>query len=125
MKINCFEEIIAWQKAKEQTILLYRIFRQSKDYAFRDQILRASLSIMNNIAEGFERKSNKEFRHFLFIAKASCGEVRSMLILAKDLTIIPEKEETELYSLCVEISKTIAGLIKALDIEQSPQKHTI
>ena len=85
MAIERFEDIIAWQKAKELTIQIYKIFGESKDFAFRDQIQRASVSVMNNIAEGFERKSNNEFRHFLYIAKGSCGEVRSMLILSDEL----------------------------------------
>ncbi len=88
MRIGRFEDVIAWQKAKELTIQIYKLFEQSKDFGFKDQIQRASVSIMNNIAEGFERKSNNEFRQFLFVAKGSCGEVRSMLILAKDLKCI-------------------------------------
>ena len=85
MAIERFEDIIAWQKAKELTIQIYKIFGESKDFAFRDQIQPASVSVMNNIAGGFERKSNNEFRHFLYIAKGSCGEVRSMLILSDEL----------------------------------------
>ena len=65
MKIERFEDIIAWQKAKQLTILIYKDFGNSKDFGFKDQIQRASVSIMNNIAEGFERRSNKEFRQFL------------------------------------------------------------
>lgn len=65
MNIEKFEDIISWQKAKELTLLIYKIFSNNKDYSFRDQIQRASVSINNNIAEGFERKSNSELRHFL------------------------------------------------------------
>lgn len=79
------EDIIAWQKSKELTIQIYSLFEGSKDFGFKDQIERASVSVMNNIAEGFERKGNKEFMHFLYIAKGSCGEVRSMLIVANEL----------------------------------------
>ena len=79
MKFERFEDIQAWQKAKLLSVRIYNVFESSKDYSFKDQIQRASVSIMNNIAEGFERKSNNEFKHFLFIAKGSCGEVRSML----------------------------------------------
>jgi four helix bundle protein len=85
MKFDRFEDIIAWQKAKELTIQVYQLFENSKDFGFKDQIQRASVSIMNNIAEGFERKTNNEFKQFLFIAKGSCGEVRSMLYLAKEM----------------------------------------
>jgi len=69
MKIGRFEGIIAWQKAKELTIQIYRMFEEHKDYGFKDQIRRAAVSIMNNIAEDFERKGNKELSHFLYIAK--------------------------------------------------------
>ena len=84
MTINKFEELIAWQRSKNLCISVYKEFSISKDFGFNNQIQRASVSIMNNIAEGFERRSNKEFRHFLYIAKGSCGEVRSMLHLAKE-----------------------------------------
>lgn len=75
MKIEKFEDILAWQKAKLLSLSIYKIFNTNKDYSFRDQIQRASVSILNNIAEGFERRSNKELTHFLFIAKGSCREV--------------------------------------------------
>ena len=85
MLIEKFEDIISWQKAKEMTKIIYAELSSCKDFGFRNQIERASVSIMNNIAEGFERKSNKEFKQFLFIAKGSCGEVCSMLCLGKEL----------------------------------------
>jgi len=69
---------------------------------------------MNNIAEGFERRTNNEFRHFLFIAKGSCGEVRSMLYLAKELDKISENDFSKLFSLTEETSKILSGLIKTL-----------
>ena len=114
MKIEKFEDIIAWQKAKEMTILIYRDFSESKDFSFRDQLQRASVSVMNNIAEGFERRTNNEFRQFLFIAKGSCGEVRSMLYLVKELNKISENSFKKLFALSEEISKILSGLIKTL-----------
>lgn len=114
MRIERFEDIIAWQKAKELVVGIYAAFSESKDFGFRDQIQRAGVSIMNNIAEGFERKSNNEFRHFLYIAKGSCGEVRSMLYLAKELNKISENDFEKHIKLCEEISKLISGLIKTL-----------
>ena len=114
MKIEKFEDIVVWQKTRDLTLILYRIFKSSRDFSFRDQILRASISIMNNIAEGFERNTNKEFKQFLFIAKGSSGEVRSMIILALDLQYIKRQEYTSLYSLSIEISKMLSGFIKTL-----------
>ncbi len=114
MRIERFEDILAWQKAKLLTVGIYKIFENSKDFGFRDQIQRASVSVMNNIAEGFERKSNKEFRFFLFVAKGSCGEVRSMLILAQELNKINKDQAQPLQVLAEEISRMISGLLKTL-----------
>lgn len=114
MRIDRFEDIVAWQKAKHLTIQVYRLLEDSKDYGFRDQIRRASVSIMNNIAEGFERKGNKEFSYFLYIAKGSCGEIRSMLILAIELNKIDKDAADSLKDLAEEISRMLSGLIKSL-----------
>lgn len=113
---NQFEDIIIWQKAKALTLDLYRIFARSRDFGFRDQIQRASVSIMNNVAEGYERKGSKEFYHFLSIAKGSSGEVRSMISLARDLEYIQEKQYQELTERALELSRMIAGLMKKLNL---------
>jgi len=115
MKIVKFEDIIAWQKARELTIAVYRTFRETKDFGFKNQIERASVSIMNNIAEGFDRQTNKEFKQFLYIAKGSCAEVRSMLYLAKDLEKIDIDNFNKLYNLSEEISKLLFGFIKSIE----------
>ncbi|MFN6038185.1 MAG: four helix bundle protein [Bacteroidota bacterium] len=114
MRIERFEDIRAWQKAKDLSVAIYRLFEHSKDFGFKDQIQRASVSVMNNIAEGFERKGNKEFSYFLYVAKGSCGEVRSMIILAKDLGKINDSDFDSLFKQTEEISKMIAGFIKTL-----------
>mgnify|MGYP001611155426 CR=1 FL=1 len=114
MNIQRFEEIIAWQKSKALTIAIYRTFQSSKDFGFRDQIQRASVSIMNNIAEGFERKGDKEFKNFLFIAKGSCGEVRSMIHLASELKYISTESRDVLLQAAEEISRMLSGFIKTL-----------
>ena len=81
--VKTFEDLRIWQEARGLVKEIYSIFGVSrpaeKDYSFRDQVQRASVSIMNNIAEGFERNSDAEFARFLIIAKGSCGEVRSLL----------------------------------------------
>lgn len=112
--IKSFEDIIAWQKSKDLAIAIYKAFHDCKDYSFKDQIQRAALSTMNNVAEGYERNGNKEFRNFLYIAKGSCAEVRSMLSLALELQYIPKSEYQKLNVLSVDISKLLSGFIKKL-----------
>lgn len=114
MKIEKFEDIIAWQRAQELSVLIYKAFMNSRDFGFRDQMQRASVSIMNNIAEGFERGTDKEFRYFLFIAKGSCAEVRSMLYLALNIKYINKEQHENYYGLTVEISRLLSGFIKTL-----------
>ncbi len=114
MGIKSFEDILSWQEAKELTIMIYNKFQNIKDKIFYDQIYRASLSVMNNIAEGFERGTEKDFIKFLYIARSSCAEVRSMLYLAKDLRYLTEEEYKEFITKSIEISKLLYGLIKKM-----------
>lgn len=117
-KLKSFEEIIAWQKARELNAEIYKITNESssfaKDYGLRDQMRRASISISSNIAEGFERETPKEFIRFLFIAKASAGEFRSQLYLALDLGYVSEIEFNSLNLKVNDISKLLSGFIKYL-----------
>jgi four helix bundle protein len=83
--INHFSDLKIWISAKSIYLQIFKMFDSYKDYFFRSQILRATLSISNNIAEGFGRRSKKEFIQFLMISKGSCNEVESMLLIAKDL----------------------------------------
>ncbi len=114
MKFNSFEEILAYQKSEQLALKIYTLLRDCNDFGFKNQIQRAVVSISNNIAEGFERKGNKEFRQFLFIAKGSCGEVRSMLRLSLKLNYVSEGNFNVLHNLSVEVSKMLSGLIKKL-----------
>jgi four helix bundle protein len=114
MKFYRFEDMIVWQKGQELSALGYKILVNSKDYTFKNQFLGACISITNNIAEGFERKSNKEFKQFLFISKGSAGEVRSMLYLAKQLDYMDESCFNEMMNMCLSISKMLSALIKTL-----------
>ena len=116
--IKRFEDISAWQKAIELSKEIYaitKIGRFSKDYELKGQILKASGSIMDNIAEGFERGGKGEFIQFLGIAKGSCGEVRSQLYRALDREYIDKEKFNELYNFSDEISKMIKGLITYLN----------
>ncbi|AKM83935.1 TPA: four helix bundle protein [Candidatus Campbellbacteria bacterium] len=114
MKIERFEDIISWQKAEKLTLDIYNIFRNINDFGFKNQIQRSSVSIMNNIAEGFERKGNNELKYFLFVAKGSCAETRSMLHLSLQLKYLKEDQYKKLNELSIEISKLLSGLIKTL-----------
>ncbi|MBI2607917.1 MAG: four helix bundle protein [Candidatus Doudnabacteria bacterium] len=114
MVIEKFEDIISWQKSRDLAIYVYQVFKDNRDFSFRDQIRSAVVSMSNNIAEGFERKGNKEFRKFLYIAKGSCAEVRSMAYIALELGYITKDQFEHIYRATVEISKLISGLIKTL-----------
>ena len=118
MNFKSFEEIESWKKARIFNKLIYSITQQenfSKDFDLIRQIRRASVSISSNIAEGFERNTDKEFVYFLYVAKASAGEVRSQLYLANDLNYINNDDFNQLKDNVVEISKLISGLIKYLN----------
>jgi four helix bundle protein len=115
--INTFEDIHAWQKARELNRIVYQISSTnsfSKDFGLRDQIRRASVSILSNIAEGYERNGNKEFLYFLSIAKGSAGEVRAQLYVALDLNYITKTEFDTLNQLATDTSKLISGFINYL-----------
>ena len=114
MRIERFEELNTWIKAQELAVFIYKKFITIKDYSFRDQIIRASISVSNNIAEGFDRGSNKEFIRFLFISRGSNSEVKSMLYLAKTLELIDENYFETGISLCEESGKLINGFISYL-----------
>lgn len=106
-----------WQLAKQITINIYKISNQgalSKDFAFRNQICRAALSISSNIAEGFERGSPKEFIQFLHIARGSAGEVRSQLIIANELGYLPKNKYPELKDSLENILRQTTALIQSL-----------
>lgn len=116
-KFNSFEEIIAWQKARELNIEIYKITNEhvfARDYGLRDQIRRSIISVSSNIAEGFERETANEFKRFLYISKASIGELRSQLYLSLDLNYISKEKFEELYKNATDISKMLSGLIKYL-----------
>lgn len=117
MKLERFEDLDAWKVARELANRVYAMGRESgmsKDYGFKDQLQRAAVSVMNNVAEGYERGSNKDFAKFLFIARASAGEVRSMLYLALGQKYISNEQFNEGYELCVREAQLCWGIIKHL-----------
>lgn len=113
--IERFEDLISWQKARKLTTLVYSSFSSLKDFGFRDQITRASVSIMNNIAEGFGRYSTKDSVRFLVIAKGSLLEVKSMTYLASDLGYAPDSTLDIIQDLITEISKILQKQISSLN----------
>jgi four helix bundle protein len=116
-KIERFEDLISWQKARELNRLVYKISANgtfAKDFGLRDQIRRASISIMSNIAEGFERGGDKEFAQFLSNAKGSCGEVRCQLYAALDEKYLSEAEFKQLSERSMEVSRLISGFMTYL-----------
>lgn len=114
MATQSFKDLIVWQRAKVLYIEINRNFRETKDYSFRDQILRAALSVPNNIAEGYARRSDKALKNFLFIAKGSVAEVESMILIAPDLGYISTDKQAELLAIAEEVSKLLMGFIKKL-----------
>jgi four helix bundle protein len=116
-KIGRFEDIESWKLAREVTRLVYEISTKgafSKDFVLCNQIRRASISVLSNIAEGFERGGNKEFVNFLGIAKGSCGEVRCQLYVALDQSYIDQNQFDFIYEKLLETSRLISGLMKYL-----------
>ncbi len=113
MAIERFEDLIAWQKARTLTKAVYVATTQqafAKDYGLCGQIQRASVSIMSNIAEGFEHGTNAEFLRFLVMARASCAEVRSQLYVAFDIGYIEAAEFKQLHDQSQEVARLIGGL---------------
>lgn len=115
--VERFEELRIWQMARElcQEVYLHTETQPWKtDTRFVQQIRAAAGSVMDNIAEGFERDGNKEFIQFLYVAKGSCGEVRSQIIRASDTNFLNHTDAKRLYNVCLELSSAIAALIKSL-----------
>jgi four helix bundle protein len=110
-----FEDLEVWQESRRLVFDLYQALQHSRDYGFRDQIQRAVISIMNNIAEGFERGSDADFARFVKIAKASCGEVRSMLYVAQDLDYFDSRRAEEFRKTTLKISSQLGSLLKYLN----------
>lgn len=116
-KIERFEDILSWKMAREVTNQIYALSSVgefSRDYALKDQIRRSSISVMSNIAEGFEREGNKEFISFLSIAKASCAEARSQLYVALDQKYIDQDQFDSAYKKLDETGRLIGGFMAYL-----------
>ncbi len=126
MAIETYEDMEVWQSARALVKSIYAVTGHStfaKDFVLRDQVRRAAISVMSNIAEGFERSSNKEFVQFLHVSKGSSAEVRSQLYVAYDLNYVDEHAFKELNNTLISISRQLSAFIKYLD-QHSQMKRT-
>lgn len=116
-KVKKFEDVIAWQKVRELVKMVYEMTREgdfTRDFSLKDQIRRAAVSVMSNIAEGFSRQTDKEFVQFLYIARGSISEIQSQLYVAFDLGYVEVQEFNKAYELSSEIARLLTGLIRYL-----------
>lgn len=117
-RVERFEDLIAWQKSRALTKEIYLLTDRGKferDLGLRDQIRKASVSVMSNIAEGFERSARAQFHQFLVIAKASCAEVRSQLYVALDARYLSEQEFQKVLHQASEVARIIGGLRSSVE----------
>jgi len=112
--MEAFENLDVWRRGSSLAVDVYKILKSSKDYGFKDQVFRSALSVLSNIAEGYERGSRKEFIRFLNIAKGSCGELRTQLYIGIETGILDEKAAHSCVNEAVELSKMLQGLIGKL-----------
>jgi len=134
-KVRYFEDLVAYQKARTLANEVYALTRRAafaKDPSLADQVRRAAVSVLSNVAEGFERGSNTEFVQFLYIAKGSCGEVRAQPSIAFDQGYMPDAEHRKLSDLCRLVSGMLSGLIDYLkgaryrgDKFRQPESETV
>ena len=127
MKVSRFEDLDCWQQARELTRSIYRLTANGKfarDYGLSDQMRRASVSIMANIAEGFSRKGDKEFAQFLFVAKSSAAELQSHGYVALDQGYIHEADFKGLYETLDHVSRMLSNLIKRLYTRPTQQTQS-
>ena len=116
-KVEKFEDLVVWQKARKLVRSVYGLTADQRfrhDYNLRDQLRRATVSVLANIAEGFERGSQKEFGRFLSIARGSCAEVKAVAYVALDQNYVTEPQFDSLYAQCSEIGRLLNGLKRSL-----------
>ena len=122
-RVRKFEDLAIFQSTRQLCKEVYTITQEGefqKDIRFVQQIHAAAGSIMDNIAEGYERDGNKEFINFLYIAKGSCGEVRSQIIRASDVSFIDQETAKKLYNDCISLNRAISAFIKSLKQSNLP-----
>jgi four helix bundle protein len=118
-RIEGFEDLIVWQLAIDLAASVYAAFQTSRDFALRDQVQRAAVSISSNIAEGYERDSNADFIRFLYYAKGSCGEVRSQLYLAHRVKALTDQTASAMIEQARLLSRKLGAYIKVRETKFS------
>lgn len=127
-KVERFEDLIAWQKARILTRAIDQVTRQGgfiKDFGLSGQMQRAAVSIRSNIAEGFERGRRSKFHQFLSIAKASCAELRSQLYIALDVGYLDQSKFNQLLTQAEEVARIIGGLRTSIERQRDEQKQKL
>ncbi len=114
MAYQSYENLQVWETSVDLSIRIYEVMRECRDYGFKDQICRSAVSIPSNIAEGMERHSTKETIHFLHIAKGSCAELRTQLLIAFKIEYLDASDFESLKHIAESISRMLHGLIKSL-----------
>lgn len=112
-KFQSFEDLLVWKEAMRLCLEVYLLFEECRDFGFKDQIQRSAVSVPSNIAEGYERQTDKEFIQFLFIVKGSCAELRTQLYLAAELKLIEKEISKEYIDKAKKVSSMLQNLIKA------------
>jgi four helix bundle protein len=126
--IERFEELVAWQKARLLTAEIYKATSTGefgKDFGLKNQIQRAAVSVMSNVAEGFERARPAEFHQFLSMAKASCAELRSQLYVAFDVGYLDKDQFETLMALALEVARIVGGLRSAVERNRDSQRASL
>lgn len=118
LKVKTFEDLYCWQKARTLVKIIYQLTKSFSDFSLKDQVRRAAVSVLSNIAEGFERGNKDELLYFLYIAKASCGEVRAQLYVALDQGFINKQEFREAFNLAKQTSGVIYKFIESIKVSK-------
>ncbi len=118
MKIEKFEDLIAWQKAKELTTKLYTVSKNCKEYWLKDMIIKTSIVIMNQIAEGFEKRNNKDIKVAFIEAKWWTSQIRSMLYMLLEVWCITQEEFKTLYDITWHITKMLMAFVKSINANE-------
>jgi four helix bundle protein len=124
MAFQSFEDLEVWQRGCRLTVDVFKTFAACRNFTMQDQVQRAALSVPSNVAEGYERNSNKDFVRFLNIAKGSCGELRTQLYISRKLAFLTKISFERLVNESKEISKMLHGLARAVGRRPAPQKRS-